>query len=178
MKESGKGLVQVYTGDGKGKTTAALGLALRACGQGLKSYVIQFMKGEIYYGELGAAKELPDDCLTITQMGRPDFVSKENPEPIDVELAHKALELAREVMEAGRHDILILDEVNVALDFGLIPTDDVLKLIDAKPSGMELILTGRYAPKAVIDRADLVTEMKEIKHPYERGIPARVGIER
>ena len=81
MKESHIGLVQVYTGDGKGKTTAALGLALRACGQGLKSYMIQFMKGEIYYGELGAAKELPDGCLTITQMGRPDFVSKENPKP-------------------------------------------------------------------------------------------------
>jgi len=178
MKETGTGLVQVYTGDGKGKTTAALGLALRACGQGLKSYMIQFMKGEIYYGELGAAKELPDDCLTITQMGRPDFVSRDNPEPIDVELAQKALELAREVIGAGLHDIVILDEVNVAMDFGLISTRDVLELIDTKPSGIELILTGRYAPRSIIDRADLVTEMKQIKHHYERGVPARVGIER
>jgi cob(I)alamin adenosyltransferase len=178
MKESKTGLVEVYTGDGKGKTTAALGLALRACGQGLKSYMIQFMKGEIYYGELGAAKDLPNGCLTIIQMGRPDFVSKENPEPIDVELAQKALELAREIIEAAEHDILILDEVNVAMDFGLISTGDVLQLIDEKPPEMELILTGRYAPQAIIDRADLVTEMKEIKHPYMRGIPARVGIER
>jgi len=178
MKESKTGLVQVYTGDGKGKTTAALGLALRACGQGLKSYVIQFMKGEIYYGELGAAKKLPDDCLTITQMGRPDFVSKENPEPIDVELARKALELARELIEENKHDIVILDEVNVAMDFGLISVGDVLELIDKKPPDMELVLTGRYAPKAIIDRADLVTEMKEIKHPYHQGISARVGIER
>jgi len=178
MKESKTGLVEVYTGDGKGKTTAALGLALRACGQGLKSYMIQFMKGEIYYGELGAVKNLPDDCFTITQMGRPDFVSRDNPDPIDVELAQKALELAREVIETGGHDILILDEVNVALDFGLISTSEVLKLIDSKPQEMELILTGRYAPRAIIDRADLVTEMKEIKHPYMRGIPARVGIER
>ncbi|MBN1883614.1 MAG: cob(I)yrinic acid a,c-diamide adenosyltransferase [Deltaproteobacteria bacterium] len=178
MKESQTGLVQVYTGNGKGKTTAALGLALRACGQGLKSYMIQFMKGEIYYGELGAAKALPDDCLIITQMGRPDFVSKENPDPVDVEMAKKALELAREVICAGRYDIVILDEVNVALDFGLLSLSDVMKVIDDKPPGMELILTGRYAPREIIDRADLVTEMKEIKHPYERGVPARVGIER
>ena len=93
-------------------------------------------------------------------------------------MAQKALELAREVIEAGRHDIVILDEVNVAMDFNLIPVKDVLELIDGKPSGMELILTGRYAPRSIIDRADLVTEMKEIKHPYAQGVAARLGIER
>ena len=177
MKEKRKGLVQVYTGDGKGKTTASLGLAIRACGHGLKSYVIQFMKGEIYYGELGTAEKL-SDCLTITQMGRPDFVNRENPEPIDIELAGKALKLAREIIEGGKYDIVILDEVNVALDFGLIELSDVLDIIEKKPPHVELVLTGRNAAKEIINRADLVTEMVEIKHPYAKGIASRIGIER
>ncbi len=177
MKESRKGLIQVYTGDGKGKTTASLGLAIRACGHGLKSYMIQFMKGEIYYGELGTAERL-SNCLTITQMGRPDFVNKENPDPIDIELAGKALKLAREIIEDGKYDIVILDEVNVALDFGLIKLSDVLDIIEKKPLHVELVLTGRNAPKEIIDRADLVTEMVEIKHPYTKGIGSRIGIER
>ena len=172
-----KGLVQVYTGNGKGKTTASIGLAIRACGHGLKSYMIQFMKGEIYYGELGTAERL-SDCLTITQMGRPDFVNRENPEPVDIELAKKALELSREIVEGGEYDIVILDEVNVALDFKLIELSEVLDIIDKKPPHVELVLTGRYAPKEIIDRADLVTEMVEIKHPYMKGIGSRIGIER
>jgi cob(I)alamin adenosyltransferase len=176
-KKPRRGLVQVYTGNGKGKTTAALGLALRAAGHGLKTHVIQFMKGEIYYGELGAAKMLAP-YLTITQMGRPDFVDKKNPDRIDVRLAGDALALARKVVAGREFDIVVLDEVNVAVDFGLIGTADVLALIDERPPETELILTGRYAPKEVIERADLVTEMVEIKHPYAAGVTARLGIER
>jgi cob(I)alamin adenosyltransferase len=171
------GLVQVYTGNGKGKTTAALGLALRAAGHKMKTCVIQFMKGEIYYGELGAAKMLTP-YLEIVQMGRPDFVNKNNPDPRDVQLARRALDLAKEVLSGKRYDIVILDEINVALDFGLVDLADVIALIDAKPAETELILTGRYAKKEIIDRADLVTEMTEIKHPYNAGVEARLGIER
>ncbi len=171
------GLVQVYSGNGKGKTTAALGLALRAAGHGKKTCVIQFMKGEIYYGELGAASML-SPYLEIIQMGRPDFVNKNNPDPKDVQLARRAVELAKEILAGKKYDILVLDEINVALDFGLIELADVMALIDAKPAETELILTGRYAKKEIIERADLVTEMKEIKHPYNAGIEARLGIER
>ena len=176
-KKNRQGLVQVYTGNGKGKTTAALGLALRAAGHGLSTCVIQFMKGEIYYGELGAAKLL-FPYLTIIQMGRPDFVDKKNPAPIDVKLAKDALAFARKVIATGEYDIVVLDEVNVAVDFGLIGLAEVLELIDAKSPETELILTGRYAPKEIIERADLVTEMVEVKHPYAAGVEARLGIER
>jgi cob(I)alamin adenosyltransferase len=172
-----RGLVQVYTGNGKGKTTAALGLALRAAGHGKKTCVIQFMKGEIYYGELGAAKLL-SPYLEIIQMGRPDFVSKTNPDPKDVRLARQGLDLARDILAGRKYDIVVLDEINVALDFGLIGLDDVIALIDARPPETELILTGRYAKKEIIERADLVTEMTEIKHPYNAGVEARIGIER
>ena len=176
-KKDRRGLVQVYTGNGKGKTTAALGLALRAAGHGKKSIVIQFMKGEIYYGELGAAKMLAP-YLEIIQMGRPDFVNKNDPDPKDVRLAREALDLAKEILAGRRYDIVVLDEINVALDFGLVALSDVIALIDARPPETELILTGRYAKKEIIDRADLVTEMREIKHPYNAGVEARLGIER
>ncbi|PIR17543.1 MAG: hypothetical protein COV46_03880 [Deltaproteobacteria bacterium CG11_big_fil_rev_8_21_14_0_20_49_13] len=172
-----KGLVQVYTGEGKGKTTASLGLALRASGHGLKGFIIQFMKGNIEYGELEAAKRLAPN-LTIKQMGRESFVDKENPDPVDIQMAGDALKLAFDLVKDASIDLLVLDEINVALDFKLVKLFDVLKLIDAKPQTMELILTGRYAPKEIIERADLVTEMKEIKHYYKNGIDARVGIER
>lgn len=171
-----KGFVQVYTGNGKGKTTAALGLCLRAAGHGMRSHIIQFMKGQIDYGELEAVKRF-EGLVRLTQGGRECFVSKTCPDPEDKRLAQETLALAREAMREGGVDILVLDEINVALDFGLIALDDVLALIRAKPEKMELILTGRNAHPRVIEAADLVTEMREIKHYWDKGVTARTGIE-
>jgi cob(I)alamin adenosyltransferase len=170
-----RGMIQVYTGDGKGKTTAALGQALRALGHGFRVYMIQFMKGDPGYGELRAGRRL--EGLTIQQFGRTDFVDRDHPAPGDIALARKGLEHAREIMAAGQHDLLILDEINVAMDFGLVPVEAVLELMGNKPKDMELILTGRCAPEKVIQAADLVTEMREIKHYYRQGEVARDGIE-
>jgi len=170
------GLIQVYTGNGKGKTTAALGLALRAVGHGLKVLVVQFMKGNIEYGELESAKKL-SPYLTIKRIGREIFVSKTNPDPIDKKLAEEGFLLAKEAVKSKQYDIVILDEINLAVDYGLISLLDLLQLIDSKLEPVELILTGRNAKPEVIDRADLVTEMVERKHYYEKGTPARKGIE-
>jgi cob(I)alamin adenosyltransferase len=172
-----RGLVQVYTGDGKGKTTAAIGLAMRALGNGLKVYMIQFMKGQIFYGELKIA-EMHSPDFVIKQCGRSDFVNPRNPEAIDIKLAEEALEHAKKIVSEGSYDIVILDEVNVALKFGLIKLEGLIELIKTKPAHVELILTGRYAQKEVIDLADLVTEMRAVKHYYDKGVQARVGIER
>ena len=169
------GMVQVYTGDGKGKTTAALGLAMRATGKGYTVYMIQFMKGDINYGELASAEKL--EGLTIKQMGRPSFVDRKDPDPVDIQMAQEALEIAKEIMDAGEYDILILDEVNCAVDWGLVEVEKVVDLIKGKPDDLELVLTGRYAPQELIDLADLVTEMKEVKHPFQKGGKARDGIE-
>lgn len=169
------GLIQVYTGNGKGKTTAALGLALRASGQGLKVCIIQWMKGWPDYGELRAVNWLPG--VELRPFGRPDFVDREHPDPTDVRMAHDALQFAEEVVRGGEYDIVILDEINVALDFGLITLDEVMRLLDAKPPQVELVLTGRNAHPELIRRADLVTEMLDIKHPYAEGVAARKGIE-
>lgn len=170
-----RGLIQVYTGNGKGKTTAALGLALRASGHGLRVTIIQFMKGWPDYGELKGVKFLP--TVTLRQFGRAEFVDKANPDPADIRMAHDALRCAAEVIASAECDILILDELNVALDFGLIALEEVLPLLDAKPPAMELVLTGRNAHPEIIRRADLVTEMLDIKHPYAEGVAARRGIE-
>lgn len=170
------GLIQVYTGNGKGKTTAALGLALRAVGHGLKVLVVQFMKGNIEYGELESAKKL-SPYLTIKRIGREIFVSKTNPDPIDKKLAEEGFLLAKEAVESKQYDIVILDEINLAVDYGLISLLDLLQLIDSKLEQVELILTGRNAKPEVIERADLVTEMVDRKHYYEEGTPARKGIE-
>lgn len=169
-------MIQVYTGTGKGKTTAALGLAMRALGHGFKVYIIQFMKGNIRYGELETARQLSPN-IVIKQMGRETFVDRDNPDKIDIELAQRAFQLAKEIVSEGAHGIVVLDEINVAVDYGLIPLDAVLELLDSKPHHVELILTGRYARQEVIERADLVTEMREVKHYYQEGIPSRKGID-
>jgi len=176
-KRISRGLVQVYTGDGKGKTTAALGLAFRASGHGFRTYVIQFMKGQIVYGELRAAEKLAP-LITIVQMGRPEFVNRKNPDPIDIKMASDALARAKEIIGDGEYDIVVLDEVNVAMDFGLIRVSDVLELMKNKPSQVELVLTGRNAPPEIIKAADLVTEMRQVKHYFEQGVGSRTGIER
>jgi cob(I)alamin adenosyltransferase len=170
-----KGLVQVYTGNGKGKTSAAFGLALRAVGRGLRVYVLQFIKGGFDYGELYVADKLPG--LTLKAYGRGRFVSEKNPDKVDVELARDALNKAQEVIKDCDVDVVILDEVNVALNLKLISVDQVLELIRKKPDHMELVLTGRNAPVEIVQAADLVTEMIEIKHPYNSGFKARKGIE-
>ncbi len=176
MTEEFCGLFQVYTGDGKGKTTAALGLCMRAAGHGFRSHIIQFMKGQIDYGELEAVKYM-DGLIRITQGGRSCFVNRKDPDPVDVDLARKALDLARKEIEERTVDILVLDELNVALDFGLVSLEQVMELIRARPGSMELLITGRGADPRLIEAADLVSEMKEIKHYYRQGIGCRTGIE-
>ncbi len=171
-----KGLIQIYTGNGKGKTTAALGLALRAVGHGMKVLMVQFMKGNVQYGEWVSAKKL-SPYLTIIQSGRETFISKPNPDPKDLELAQEGFLTAKKAIQNKEYDIVILDEINLAIDYGLIPLSDLLQVIDSKPEATELILTGRYVHREVLMRADLVTEMVDRKHYYEKGVPAREGIE-
>ena len=171
-----KGLVQVYTGTGKGKTTASLGLALRAVGHDLKVYVIQFMKGSTAYGELETARRLSSN-LTIEQVGQSTFVSRDNPDPVDRRMAEEGFAKAREIALSGDYDLVILDEINCVVDFGLVPLADLKRLITEKPAFTELVLTGRGAHPEIIDMADLVTEMREIKHYYSSGEASRVGIE-
>lgn len=170
-----KGLVQIYTGNGKGKTTAALGIALRASGHGAKIMMIQFMKGWVHYGELSGAKSIPS--LTLIQTGRPDYVYKGQATEEDYAEAARGVDLAESAMRTGSCDMLILDELNVALDMGLVDTERIVKLLKNKPFGMELILTGRDAKDEILALADLVTEMREIRHPYQKGEIARKGIE-
>ena len=175
MPKLERGLVQVYTGNGKGKTSAAFGLALRAVGRGLRVFMIQFIKGGFDYGELYVVDKLPN--LTLKAFGRGKFVTEKPPGKEDIELAGQALALAEETIKGGRYDVVILDEVNVALSLKLISLEKVLRLIKEKPKHVELVLTGRDAPEEIIEAADLVTEMREIKHPYKKGLPARKGIE-
>jgi cob(I)alamin adenosyltransferase len=170
-----RGTVQVYTGKGKGKTTAALGQALRAWGHGYRILIIQFMKGKIDYGEVLAAQRM--EGFDIEQHGLPTFVKKGEPSAQDLALARKGLERAREAIAEGSYDMVILDELNVAIEYGLVTLDDCLSLIRSRTPTMELIITGRYAPQEVIDAADLVSEVTEVKHHYQAGIAAREGIE-
>lgn len=172
-----QGLVQVYTGNGKGKTTAALGLAFRAVGRGMHVCMIQFIKGGGHYGEhLAAEKFFPE--LTIHQSGRDNWIFRDKLDPEDIRIAREALELARIALIGEAYDLVILDEINGAAWFGLIDVDDILALLAVKPPQVELVLTGRSADERVIAAADLVTEMVEIKHYYQQGVAARVGIEK
>ncbi|MCX6639949.1 MAG: cob(I)yrinic acid a,c-diamide adenosyltransferase [bacterium] len=170
-----KGYVQVYTGDGKGKTTAALGLSVRALGAGLKVGIVQFMKGSSY-SELKALRRFAPD-LQLLQTGRSKCIRKEEVNNTDRQEARRGLELAREFLNQDDLDVLILDEILVAHWFGLVSMDDMINILDHRPERIELVLTGRQAPEEIIRRADLVTEMTEIKHYYQSGVPARLGIE-
>ncbi len=176
-RESLKGYIQVYTGGGKGKTTAALGLALRAAGHGLKTYIGQFLKGQDY-GELASAKKI-SSFITIEQFGRKGFIHvTENPDEEDFQRAKDGLEKCFKAMKSNKYQIIILDEINVAVHFKLLTENQVHQFLDRKPEGIEIVLTGRYAPESFIKRADLVTDMKEIKHYYKLGVQARKGIEK
>ncbi|MCS7281615.1 MAG: cob(I)yrinic acid a,c-diamide adenosyltransferase [Desulfobacterota bacterium] len=175
-KKIKKGYVQLYTGNGKGKTTAALGLALRACGHGIRTYIGQFMKA-LSYGESKAIRLLKP-YIEIEKYGKKGFVHvKGAPDEKDIELAKKGLEKAKKALFSGRYGIVILDEVITAIHFGLISKEEILDLIKRKPEGVELVLTGRYAPEDIVCASDLVTEMKEVKHYYSKGVLARRGIE-
>lgn len=171
------GYIQVYTGNGKGKTTAALGLALRAAGHGFKTFIGQFLKGRSS-GEIEAAKRL-DPLIRIEQFGREGFILvKDGPDDEDVTKARAGLARSLEAMLSGDYRIVVLDEINTAVHFGLVPESAVLALLDRKPAGVELVLTGRYAPDSFLERADLVTEMTERKHYHSQGVKARDGIEK
>ena len=165
----------VHTGDGKGKTTAALGLALRAVGCGMKVLMVQFMKGTWKYGELEAAKRLSPD-FTILQMGE-GFTWETKERKKDIALSRRAWEFCKETIQSGKYDLVILDEMNYVLGYGFLEVKEVVQCLKEKPEGLHLVLTGRNAPKELMDIADLVTEMKEIKHPFQKGIIAQRGIE-
>ena len=168
------GLVHVLTGDGRGKTTSAFGLALRAAGRGLKVCIVQFMKG-FEYGEVLAARGIRG--IEVRQFGRAEFVNRQAPEKVDIEEAGRALAFSRDAVGSGRFDLVVLDEINVALDFKLVRLEDVVGLVKGRPEGVELVLTGRNAPKELVELADYVSEVRELKHPYGKGLPGRKGIE-
>ncbi len=170
-----KGYVQVYTGNGKGKTTAAIGLAIRALGAGWRVFFGQFLKTGEYSEHKALAKF--SDHLTIKTYGRNVFIKGE-PEEEDRRLAQEAIKELAEITTSGRYRLVVLDEANVAVHYGLITVDQILDLVDGKAEGVELLITGRYAHTRLIERADLVTEMREVKHYYDQGTTARVGVEK
>lgn len=169
------GLIIVNTGNGKGKTTAALGTALRAVGAGFKVFMVQFIKGSWDYGELHVAERLKPN-FEIKPMGE-GFTWETKDKKRDTEVAKKAWDFCKELIDKNEHDLLIFDEINNAIDYGYLNVDDVVDALKKKPKEMHIILTGRSAPQALIDLADLVTEMREIKHPFHKGIYAQKGIE-
>ena len=180
---SRRGLTIIYTGPGKGKTTAALGMALRALGHGWRVLVIQFFKGDwpVVYGEVEMGKRLAPQ-LDVLQLGRGFVKHMGDKKPFEEHLAaaKDALKVARERIASGAYDLIVLDELIYAIDYAgvqLVTLEEVLGLLDAKPPALHLVLTGRNAPQALIDRADLVTEMREVKHPWQRKIPAQLGID-
>jgi len=170
-----KGLVQIFTGEGKGKTSAALGVVLRALGHGLRVCIVAFMKGDYPYGEWEVLSKLPN--VKIAKFGFRTFTDPANIKPEEIEQAKQALAAAREAMLGGDYDLVVLDEVNVATAWKLVELDEVVRLIRDKPSNVELILTGRHADTKLVQLADLVTECLKIKHPYDKGITSRKGID-
>ena len=175
VDKNSKGMVQVFTGNGKGKTSAALGAVLRAVGHGLKAYIVFFMKGQYSYGEFSTLSKIPN--VDVASFGFRCLTDPANIKPEEIEQAKLALSAAREAMLSGNYDLVVLDEVNVAVAKKLVELDEVVRLIGDKPRNVELILTGRYADAKLIELADLVTEMVKLKHPYDKGVPARRGIE-
>ena len=174
-KEEKRGYIQVYTGNGKGKTTAAIGLAIRAAGAGLKVYIAQFIKmGD--YSEIKALRRY-SDFITVEQFGLGRFTDGK-PLPEDISAAQKGLKKVKSIMASEEYNVIILEEANVAAKFGLLREQDLLGLMVNKPYDVELVITGRHASSRVIEIADLVTEMKPVKHYFEKGVPARVGIEK
>jgi cob(I)alamin adenosyltransferase len=174
-KNSGKGLVQVFTGNGKGKTSAALGAAVRASGHGLKVFIVFFMKGKYEYGEYNSLAKLPN--VTVGSFGFRSLTDPNDVKEEEREQARLALAASRDAIQSGKYDMVIMDEINVATGFNLIELDDVIKMIQEKPAKIDLILTGRYADPKLLETADLVTEMVKVKHPFDSGILARKGIE-
>ena len=172
-----KGLIIVYTGNGKGKTTAAMGSALRAVGQGLRVLMLQFIKGSWNYGELESIKRLEPD-FKIQQLGKGFIRSNSKLDDNEIkENISQSWEFARNEIMSDRYDMIILDEINYVISYGLLPVEEMLKLLEERPERLHIILTGRDVHNKIIDKADLVTEMKEIKHPYSKGIKAQKGIE-
>ncbi len=172
------GLVIVYTGNGKGKTTAALGMALRAVGYSRKICMIQFIKGSWHYGEMDSSKRLePEFEMTAVGKGFVGIVDDKSPRADHEEVAREAMKICREKISSGRYDLVILDEINYAVNLGLVSLDEVVGLVKSKPERLDLVLTGNHARPEVIGLADLVTEMREIKHPYRAGIKAKRGID-
>lgn len=179
MKSMGKdGLIIVYTGKGKGKTTAALGIALRAVGYDKKICMIQFIKGSWHYGEMNSSKRLDPEFEMVTiGKGFVGIIDDISPKEDHEKIAKEAIKVSNEKIQSGKYDIIILDEINYAVNLGLISVNDVLKLIKSKPDNLDLVLTGNHVKDEIIEIADLVTEMKEIKHPFQKGIKAKKGID-
>lgn len=176
LQPDDKGLVSIFTGDGKGKTTAAIGTAVRAAGHGLRVLIVFFAKGDKYpRGEDSAMSRLPN--ITIAGRCHSDWIDKENIKDKDKELAKSTLATAREAMLNGNYDLIVLDEINIAVNYGLVSLDEVIGFINDKPNNVELILTGRYAEPELVQMADLVTDMQVVKHPYNKGVTARRGID-
>ncbi len=170
-----KGKVHVYTGDGKGKTTAALGLSIRAAGAGLRVFIAQFIKSD-EYSEIKALKRF-SDLITVEQFGLGGFIGG-NPSSGDIEAAQKGIARVKEIISSGKYDVVVLDEANIAVKYKLFSEQDLLDIIDAKSKNIELVITGRDAATKIIEKADLVTQMKAVKHYFQNGVEARVGIEK
>jgi len=172
------GLVIVYTGNGKGKTTAALGMALRAVGYGKKICMIQFIKGSWHYGEMDSSRRLePEFEMTAIGKGFVGIIDDKSPREDHEKIAREAVKISKEKISSNRYDMVILDEINYAINLNLVDVEDMVEMIKAKPEALDLVLTGNYAKREIVDLADLVTEMKEVKHPYKAGIKAKRGID-